>query len=47
VLLKSAGVTLAGLDQTFDFGEWGNVAAGADSGAVEGGGGAGEFELAG
>ena len=46
VLLKGGGVALAGLDQTFDFGELGDVAAGADSGAVESGGGAGEFELA-
>ena len=35
----------AGGDQVFDFGEGGDVAAGADSGAVEGGGGAGEVEL--
>jgi len=36
-----------GGDQVRDFVEWGDVAAGADAGAVEGGGGAGEFELAG
>ena len=38
---------MAGGDQVLDLGEWGDVAAGADSGAVEGGGGAGEFELTG
>jgi hypothetical protein len=47
VRLKGGGVAGAGGDQVFDFGEGGDVAAGADSGAVEGGGGAGEFELAG
>ena len=41
--LKGGGVARAGGDQVLDFGEWGDVAAGADSGAVEGGGGAGEF----
>ena len=30
----------------FDFGKWGDVPAGADASAIEGGGGAGEFELA-
>jgi len=43
VLLKSAGVTLARCDEVLDFEEGGDVAASADSGAVEGGGGAGEF----
>ena len=43
VRLKGGGVAGSGCDQVLDFGEWGDVAAGADSGAVEGGGGAGEF----
>jgi hypothetical protein len=46
-MLKSGGMTLTGCDQALDFGDRRDVTAGADSGAVEGCGGAGEFELAG
>jgi hypothetical protein len=41
--LKGGRVAVAGCDQVVDFGDWGDVAAGAYSGAVEGCGGAGEF----
>src|SRR3954471_1190548 len=46
IAAKGGGVAVAGCYQVLDFGECGDVAAGAYSGAVEGGGGAGEFELA-
>ena len=43
--VERGGVALAGCDQVLDFGDGGDMAAGADGGAVEGRGGASEFKL--